>query len=82
MTFAAVFLVVMPAPKSEKSGAFWYIPYSKEDARRYLRSSLWLAILRRASPGKSKTAFFHGIYAPQNSIPIFRNNTLSALVRT
>ena len=61
---------------------FWYIPYSKEDARRFLEARFGWQYYGGHHLENRMTAFFHGIYAPQKFHSDFRNNTLSALVRT
>lgn len=60
---------------------FWYIEYSKEDARAFLEREYGWQYYGGHHLENRMTAFFHGIYAPQKFHADFRNNTLSALVR-
>jgi N-acetyl sugar amidotransferase len=60
---------------------FWYISYSKEDAREFLEADCGWKYYGGHHLENRMTAFFHGIYAPQKFNSDFRNNTLSALVR-
>ena len=60
---------------------FWYIAYSKEDARAFLEREYDWKYYGGHHLENRMTAFFHGIYAPQKFHSDFRNNTLSALVR-
>jgi hypothetical protein len=60
---------------------FWYISYSKEDARAFLEKTYGWQYYGGHHLENRMTAFFHGIYAPQKFHSDFRNNTLSALVR-
>ena len=61
---------------------FWYIDYSKEQARAFLELEYGWTYYGGHHLENRMTAFFHGIYAPQKFHSDFRNNTLSALVRT
>ena len=60
---------------------FWYIAYSKEDARAFLEREYDWQYYGGHHLENRMTAFFHGIYAPQKFDSDFRNNTLSALAR-
>lgn len=60
---------------------FWYVSYSKEDARSFLEGEYGWTYYGGHHLENRMTAFFHGIYAPQKFHSDFRNNTLSALVR-
>lgn len=60
---------------------FWYMAYSKEDARVFLEREYDWKYYGGHHLENRMTAFFHGIYAPQKFHSDFRNNTLSALVR-
>lgn len=60
---------------------FWYIDYSKEDARAFLEKEYGWRYYGGHHLENRMTAFFHGIYAPQKFHSDFRNNSLSALVR-
>jgi N-acetyl sugar amidotransferase len=65
----------------QKVRPFWYIEYSKEDARDFLEREYGWMYYGGHHLENRMTAFFHGIYAPQKFNSDFRNNTLSALVR-
>jgi N-acetyl sugar amidotransferase len=65
----------------QKIRPFWYIAYSKEDARDFLEREYAWKYYGGHHLENRMTAFFHGIYAPQKFNSDFRNNTLSALVR-
>lgn len=65
----------------QKIRPFWYIAYSKEDARDFLEREYGWKYYGGHHLENRMTAFFHGIYAPQKFNSDFRNNTLSALVR-
>lgn len=60
---------------------FWYIAYSKEDARAFLEKEYGWKYYGGHHLENRMTAFFHGIYAPQKFNADFRNNTLSSLAR-
>ncbi|MBU5636080.1 N-acetyl sugar amidotransferase [Geomonas sp. Red69] len=60
---------------------FWYIQYSKEEARAFLEKKCGWEYYGGHHLENRMTAFFHGIYAPQKFGADFRNNSLSALVR-
>ncbi|MBT5716781.1 MAG: N-acetyl sugar amidotransferase [Opitutae bacterium] len=61
---------------------FWYIDYNKEDAQSFLKKQYGWEYYGGHHLENRMTAFFHGIYAPQKYNSDFRNNTLSALVRS
>jgi len=65
----------------KKIRPFWYIDYSKEEARSFLEEKYDWKYYGGHHLENRMTAFFHGIYAPQKFKSDFRNNTLSALVR-
>jgi len=65
----------------KKIRPFWYIDYSKEDARKFLGQEFGWKYYGGHHLENRMTAFFHGVYAPQKFNTDFRNNTLSALVR-
>lgn len=67
--------------KIRKIRPFWYVRYSKEEARRFLETRFGWQYYGGHHLENRMTAFFHGIYAPQKFNSDFRNNTLSALVR-
>jgi N-acetyl sugar amidotransferase len=60
---------------------FWYLQYSKEDARTFLTQEYGWEYYGGHHLENRMTAFLHAIYAPQKFGADFRNNTLSALVR-
>jgi N-acetyl sugar amidotransferase len=60
---------------------FWYLNYSKEEARAFLEKEYDWKYYGGHHLENRMTAFFHGIYAPQKFNSDFRNNTLSALAR-
>lgn len=80
MTFSR-FLWWSCAARIRKIRPFWYIDYSKEEARAFLERSYGWEYYGGHHLENRMTAFFHGIYAPQKFNSDFRNNTLSALVR-
>lgn len=61
---------------------YWYMTYSKEDARAYLEKEFNWTYYGGHHLENRMTAFFHSYYAPKKFNTDFRNNTLSALVRT
>ena len=65
----------------KKIRPYWYIQYSKEDAKIFLEKSCGWTYYGGHHLENRMTAFFHSIYAPQKFNADFRNNTLSALVR-
>jgi N-acetyl sugar amidotransferase len=60
---------------------FWYIGYSKEEARTFLEKTYGWKYYGGHHLENRMTAFFHGVYAPQKFHSDFRNNALSASVR-
>lgn len=60
---------------------FWYIGYSKEDARAFLERTYDWKYYGGHHLENRMTAFFHTVYAPQKFHADFRNNALAALVR-
>ena len=80
MTFSR-FLWWSSLVRIRKIRPFWYIDYSKEDARSFLESKFGWQYYGGHHLENRMTAFFHGIYMPQKFNTDFRNNTLSALVR-
>jgi N-acetyl sugar amidotransferase len=69
------------AAQIRKVRPFWYMSYSKEDARALLEREFGWEYYGGHHLENRMTAFFHSIYAPQKFNSDFRNNTLSALVR-
>ena len=60
---------------------FWYMAYSKEDARALLEREYGWEYYGGHHLENRMTAFLHGVYAPQKFDSDFRNNTLAALAR-
>lgn len=67
--------------KIKKIRPFWYIRYTKEDARRLLEAKYNWVYYGGHHLENRITSFAHGIYLPQKFDVDCRNNTLSALVR-
>ncbi|MBC8284084.1 MAG: N-acetyl sugar amidotransferase [Nitrospinae bacterium] len=61
---------------------YWYMNYSKEEAREFLEKTFGWEYYGGHHLENRMTAFHHGIYLPQKFGMDFRNNTLSALART
>lgn len=81
MTFER-FLFWTIAARIRKIRPFWYLDYNKEDARALLEREYGWEYYGGHHLENRMTAFFHSVYAPQKFGTDFRNNTLSALVRT
>ncbi len=60
---------------------FWYIEYSKEDAREFLAREFGWQYYGGHHLENRMTAFYHGVYMPQKFGADLRNNTLAALAR-
>ena len=60
---------------------FWYIKYSKEEAKEFLKSTYDWTYYGGHHLENRMTAFYHSVYLPQKFGSDMRNNTLSALVR-
>lgn len=67
--------------KIQKIRPFWYIDYSKEDARFFLEKEYDWQYYGGHHLENRMTAFFHSVYLPQKFNTDMRNNTLAALVR-
>lgn len=80
MTFSR-FLYWSTMAQIKKIRPFWYLEYSKEDARAFLEQEYGWEYYGGHHLENRMTAYFHGVYAPQKFNADFRNNTLSALVR-
>jgi len=80
MTFSR-FLWWSMVARIQKIRPFWYIGYSKEEARSFLEKEFGWEYYGGHHLENRMTAFFHGIYMPQKFGVDFRNNTLSALAR-
>jgi N-acetyl sugar amidotransferase len=81
MTFLR-FLFWTAVLRIKKIRPFWYMNYNKEDAREFLEKEYDWQYYGGHHLENRMTAFFHGIYVPQKFGVDYRNNTLSALVRT
>lgn len=80
MTFSR-FIYWSSVARIKKIRPFWYLDYSKEDARAFLEREYGWEYYGGHHLENRMTAYFHGVYAPQKFGADFRNNTLSALVR-
>lgn len=80
MTFERFLFWVLFA-RIRKIRPFWYLDYSKEDARALLERDYGWKYYGGHHLENRMTAFFHSVYAPRKFGVDFRNNTLSALVR-
>lgn len=80
MTFGR-FLWWSCGARIQKIRPFWYLAYSKEEARDYLERTYGWQYYGGHHLENRMTAYFHGVYAPQKFGADFRNNTLAALAR-
>lgn len=80
MTFSR-FLYWSSVAKIKKIRPFWYLDYSKEQAREFLEREYDWTYYGGHHLENRMTAFYHGIYLPQKYKTDLRNNTLSALAR-
>jgi N-acetyl sugar amidotransferase len=80
MTFSR-FMWWATVSRIRKIRPFWYMNYSKEEARAFLERECGWQYYGGHHLENRMTAFFHGIYAPQKFGADYRNNTLSARVR-
>jgi N-acetyl sugar amidotransferase len=80
MSFAR-FLWWSSVVRIRKIRPFWYISYSKEDARAFLEKECGWQYYGGHHLENRSAAFMHGIYHPQKFSTDLRSNTLSALVR-
>jgi N-acetyl sugar amidotransferase len=80
MTFER-FLWWTTVARIRKIRPFWYIDYSKEDARAYLERTFGWEYYGGHHLENRMTAYFHSIYARQKFRSDFRNNALAALAR-
>lgn len=60
---------------------FWYLNYSKEDAKEYLSHRFGWCFYGGHHLENRMTAFHHSVYLPQKFSSDMRNNTLAARVR-
>jgi len=81
MTFSR-FMWWSSVARIRKIRPFWYLDYSKEDARAFLEKEYGWSYYGGHHLENRMTAFYHGIYMPQKFGSDLRNNTLSALART
>jgi N-acetyl sugar amidotransferase len=70
------------AARIRKIRPFWYLDYSKEDARRFLERTYGWHYYGGHHLENRMSSFLHAIYLPQKFGTDMRNNTLSALVRS
>jgi len=80
MTFTR-FLWWTIGARIRKIRPFWYIKYSKEEARKFLEKNFGWQYYGGHHLENRMTAFYHSIYLPQKFNTDMRNNSLSALVR-
>ncbi len=80
MTFTR-FLWWATVARIRKIRPFWYLQYSKEDARAFLEREYGWEYYGGHHLENRATAFYHGIYLPQKFGADLRNNTLAARVR-
>lgn len=66
----------------QKIRPLWYIKYGKEDAKAFLEKEFGWQYYGGHHLENRMTAFFHGIYCPQKFHIDYRNNSLSASVRS
>lgn len=81
MTFAR-FMWWSLGARIRKIRPFWYIKYSKEDARAFLERQFDWKYYGGHHLENRMTAFYHSVYLPQKFGTDLRNNPLAALVRT
>ena len=81
MTFSRFMWWVFVA-RIRKIRPFWYINYSKEDARTFLAQEFGWQYYGGHHLENRSAAYAHTIHWPQKFHTDFRNNTLSALART
>jgi len=80
MTFSR-FLWSSLALRIRKIRPFWYISYSKEEARKFLEREFGWEYYGGHHLENRMTAFYHSVYLPRKFGADMRNNTLSAQVR-
>jgi len=81
MTFSR-FIWWSSVARIKKIRPFWYVEYTKEDARALLEKEFDWQYYGGHHLENRMTAFCHGIYLPQKYGADMRNNVLSALTRT
>ncbi len=80
MTFSR-FMWWSSVARIRKIRPFWYISYSKEDARAFLEKEYGWQYYGGHHLENRMTAYYHGIYMPEKFSADLRNNTLSSLAR-
>lgn len=65
----------------QKIRPFWYLNYSKEDARAFLEENCGWKYYGGHHLENRMSSFLHSVYLPQKFSTDMRNNTLSALAR-
>lgn len=80
MTFSR-FMWWSSIARIRKIRPFWYINYSKEDARAFLEKQYGWQYYGGHHLENRMTAYYHGIYMPEKFSADLRNNTLSSLAR-
>jgi N-acetyl sugar amidotransferase len=80
MTFERMLFWALAA-RIRKIRPFWYMSYSKEEARELLEREYGWEYYGGHHLENRMTAFFHSVYAPEKFASDFRNNTLAALAR-
>jgi hypothetical protein len=80
MTFSR-FMFWTAVVRIRKVRPFWYVSYSKEEARSLLESRYGWQYYGGHHLENRMTAFYHGIYLPQKFGADMRNNTLAARAR-
>lgn len=80
MTFSRM-LFWTAAARIKKIRPFWYLDYSKENARAFLEQRFGWRYYGGHHLENRMTAFLHGIYLPTKFSTDMRNNTLAALAR-
>lgn len=81
MTFSK-FLKWTTIKRIQKIRPLWYIKYSKEEARAFLENEYGWQYYGGHHLENRMTAFFHSYYCPQKFRVDYRNNSLSASVRS
>lgn len=81
MTFGR-FLKWAAVKRIQKIRPLWYIKYSKEEARAFLEREFGWQYYGGHHLENRMTAFFHSYYCPQKFHIDYRNNSLSASVRS
>lgn len=80
MTFSRM-LFWTAAARIRKIRPFWYLDYSKEDARSFLEQRFGWKYYGGHHLENRMSSFLHSVYLPRKFCTDMRNNTLSALAR-